>query len=247
MLSRLLVLGFVSYAAAAEPFCDATQQRYLDAGCCGEGQATVCVAPTLPGLTVTRTNFDTMEDINGYNPLNADEAACGAYSIPFTVVNDTSTLNGTQLYLTLLVTKLNCIGSFGTSPDPYNESAILYTFPPLYVVNYARHTQSSGAREDTCTFYAKTPFAFAPPLLQPTFGLNETTTPVSNGFFEQGSCKEYNATSNKFMKFVPNYYYNFSDAEYPASDDFISNFGLREMLSAHWYRQTGITMDRWDV
>ena len=155
----------------------------------------------------------------------------------------TKTLNaGTEIHLTITVDEFVCHGHFSTSPNPYDEASRVFSFPELYVVNYAKHTQSSGPRADTCTFYLRTPFKYAPPFLEADFGIGgvDTTTGVPNnpttyGFYEQGVCSNLNASTMLFDKFNPTYIYNFKDGPGMAAGFGVLSIPLGGTNSGPWY------------
>ena len=243
MLLKLAIWTLVTIVATEEnthPVCSAVRQQYQDTGCCGEGQASVCVSPTLTGLRNVQPVFEAMEDVDAHNPLRADDASFGGYSAEYP---SKSAANET-LYLTLIVDALTCIGSFGTSPDPYDTSAILYTFPNLVQVNYATHTQASGPRTDTCTFFTTQDYRHTPDLFYSSPSANDS--PMVTALYEQGICSDYNTTTNKFDTLTSYYYYNLTSAEYPIDESKSYFAGFTAMvLNDGWYRESGLPLHRW--
>lgn len=227
----LILVNLLALAGAQHPVCAARQQTYLDAGCCGEDQATVCVAPTAVTFRNAQPVFEDMDDINAFNPLNAAEASCGGYSAKFTE------LNGEDIFLGLVVDKLTCTGSFSTSLDPFDTASILYTFPVLVQINYAYNTQASGPRTDTCSFYTPTPFHYTPDIFFAEGTPN--TSPLALGLFEQGVCSDLNVSTGFFDTITSFYYYNFTSPEFPV------NSSIGDDIGDGWYREKGIPLKRW--
>ena len=188
-------------------------------------------------MAIKRPDF-TAIDIDDFNPLSVSDSAIGGYSIFVARALYEDRRNETQLikkddsiYLTTIIGKLFGQVQFSLSPNPFDVNSRLYSFPYFYMVNYANRTQSSGLREDTCTFYTKEPFTYLPPFLAQMF--DYPSNPVTTGFFEQGVFSSMNASTGLFDSFTPNYIYNF-----PNGYGQLNENTTLTSLTGTWYLET---------
>ncbi len=217
------------------------------------------VTPNVPNLS----NIDLSE----YNPLSISNNCIGGYSkLLFPYSSDTS-LNvvyegvtktiepGANIYLTLILDKLVCVGGFSLSLDPYDVSGRLYQFPKVYAVNYTSLTDSSCVIRDTCTFYNREQFKYVPDWFLPEFSyalryymgamdFDLSQNPMVQTFYEQGICSDLSSTTGKFETFTPKYFYNFTPDS--SGVNTLANIGVLTSISTPgWYQELGDPLSRY--